>query len=701
MVGEDFTISSLVRPETGPEWIEDNPERCLFRIAGIDRSGRKRVISSREGGASVDSLPKGMELRFDLPDSLQVTVSIKGWENDLFLLELGIQEPGPFDSVERLDFPFVANLANPPENPYLAFPSEQGVLIQDPRSTIFTNPETKSRLYGSYPGTWSMQFIAYGAHGGPGLYLATHDPASQTKRFVMEGQPDGSAAFFVENLLRNPAQPDGVPYPAVVGTYEGTWFDAARIYRRWALKQRWCSRGKVRDGAAPGWLQRTPAWIWNRGRVSSVVPQAIGLSDYLGMPVALDWYWWHGNPYDTMLPEYLPPRDGERAFRSGIEDLHRNGLRAIVYINGRVCDLQSKDWRPGEAVLGEDGQPRTETYCKYTQAPLGVMCPSSDYWRSRLRDITLELVDYGLDGVYLDQIASAPPRLCFSDGHGHHPGGASAWTDGYRELLRDIREEVEDRNPEAMLCSEGCCEAYMDLLDAFLTLSPSYERMGLLRIYGDSWQIIPMFNSVYHEYVVTFGSYSSLTDPPYDELWPPRGELQITDFAPYTDQFDLEIARCLVYGQKPMIANFHVDQTTQAGIGDSLTFFKRVCSLHERLEDQLTRGEYAGSVDLGVPNVRVECVAKGIYTLPGETRTRTRTVPAVLTSSWRSPGGSIAIVLANHSRVSHDLSLDRLGIPDGVEVTLIEPKGTGCHENPVGRRINIKAKQVACLVFPG
>ncbi len=36
---------------------------------------------------------------------------------------------------------------------------------------------------------------------------------------------------------------------------------------------------------------------------------------------------------------------------------------------------------------------------------------------------------------------------------------------------------------------------------------------------GDA-ETIPFFQAVYHPYGITFGSYSSLVTPPYDELWP-------------------------------------------------------------------------------------------------------------------------------------------------------------------------------------
>lgn len=273
-----------------------------------------------------------------------------------------------------------------------------------------------------------------------------------------------------------------------------------------------------------------------------------------------------------------------------------------------------------------------------------------------------------------------------------------AWAKGYRSILQRVRHQTKTKNPEAMLCSEGCCEVYMDLLDGFLTLSPSYERMGLFRSYGDAWEPIPLFNSVYHQSVITFGSYSSMAEPPYDELWPPRGMVDKTDFVKFADQFDMEIARCLVFGQTPMVANFHGNQLDQPRMAKSLGFLRKACILHGSLSEYLTDGEYVGLFSLDVPMVPVACISKGIYTLPGEARTFTRRAPAVLNSSWKASDGSVATVLANHSSQPHSLGLGHLGVRPG-EALLVEPGGR--EPTVVNGSIRIENKHALALIRRG
>ncbi len=701
---DGFGFSSILDRRSEFDWIREPAGPGLWRLTGLTPEGERRVITSGDAGILIlERSRRSTSLGFEGPEGIGIRVGLEAQQRDLLLLRLEMLTMDGLAEVERLDFPCLAGLALPPGDPalsYFAFPFEQGVLVRDPGTTIFANEEANFRLSGTYPGNWSVQFVAYGQHGGPGLYLASYDPLGCVKRFVAERAADGRIVFWVENHLVDPTLPGALPYPLAIGTYEGSWLDAARIYASWASKQSWCSRRELTSGANGRWAQSTPAWIWNRGRAAKVVPSVLKLSDYLGRPVALDWYWWHGNPYDTLLPEYLPPRDGEEAFREAIRRIHRMGSRCIAYINGRCCDLASSHFSSSAAVFKRSGEVEAETYCKYTGARLAVMCPATEYWKSEITSIVSKLVDYGLDGVYIDQVASAPPRLCFSAGHNHPRGGCLAWAEGNRALLSSARAAAKARNPEAMLCSEGCCEVYMDLLDAFLTLSPSFERMGMFRSLGDSWEPIPMFNSVYHQFVVTFGSYASLGNPPYDELWPPRTSADEADLSRFTDQFDLEVARCLVFGQKPMIANFEPGQLKRAKMKRSLDFFREVCMLHERLEDHLVRGRYLGSPEVSAPPFKVRCFSKGIYTLPGQSRTTVRTVPSILASAWEAPDGSVAVVLANISPRLHRVQLDlsKFGVTSDARLLRIEPRG-GAHPGRQlsGRRITVRGKHVVGL----
>ena len=88
--------------------------------------------------------------------------------------------------------------------------------------------------------------------------------------------------------------------------------------------------------------------MWNRGGAEEVIAPVERLRrDLPGLRLALDWYWWHSNPYDTNYPFFWPPREGEEAFRAVAERLRRQGIHAQVYVNGVCWDMDAPTWEEG------------------------------------------------------------------------------------------------------------------------------------------------------------------------------------------------------------------------------------------------------------------------------------------------------------------------------------------------------------------
>src|SRR5256714_9696240 len=109
---------------------------------------------------------------------------------------------------------------------------------------------------------------------------------------------------------------------------------------------------------------------------------------------------------------------------------------------------------------------------------------------------------------------------CWDSTHGHPVGGGNYWMGGFRALAAQIRATAQRRGGRpVLLAGEGAGEAWLPELDVMLTLQVSQERYTDP---GSGWEPIPFFQAVYHAYGVTYGSYSSLVMPPYDELWPPQ-----------------------------------------------------------------------------------------------------------------------------------------------------------------------------------
>jgi hypothetical protein len=80
--------------------------------------------------------------------------------------------------------------------------------------------------------------------------------------------------------------------------------------------------------------------------------------------------------------------------------------------------------------------------------------PADDYWQSLFIDIAKELRQAGVDGLYIDQLASYYPQPCFSRAGGDSAG--TGWADGGRKLFSDVAEAL---GPDTAIFSESNAEA--------------------------------------------------------------------------------------------------------------------------------------------------------------------------------------------------------------------------------------------------
>jgi hypothetical protein len=216
---------------------------------------------------------------------------------------------------------------------------------------------------------------------------------------------------------------------------------------------------------------------------------------------------------------------------------------------------------------------------------------------------------------------------------------------GFEALAGDIRRRARS-GPELLLAGEGAGEAWLPSLDVMLTLQVSQERYSNP---AGGWEPIPMFQAAYHAYGITYGSYSSLTMPPYDDLWPdstaPAEPLELLDPA-FQRQFYLEQARSFVWGLQPTIANFlpsHLDVRAR-----ETAYMMRLARVRARALDWLLHGTFLRPPALDVPDVDVRLSRVSIYAAQrsGPQVSEGR-YPAAMAGAWRAPDGSVAVAVAS------------------------------------------------------
>ena len=563
-------------------------------------------------------------------------------------------------ALRNIRFPRVFGLRQQP-NERLAVPAWLGQQTADPRGLLRGRDGRGRRFAWTYPGSLAVQCLAYYGDGGDGLYAASDDTAAQRKTFAFWGSTGDKVHF--ETILYPENEATGedcyvLPYHVLLGTFQGDWITAAERYRAWATQQRWAKQSRLQRGLVPDWVLDTSAWIWNRGRSSEVLVPAAAFQKRLGLPVSVFWHWWHGCPYDIGFPEYLPPREGTEAFRQAAARAHDDGVRFMVYMNQRAWGMSTRSWKEEGAeqfaVKEPDGKVRPEVYNIFTKQALASMCLATSFWRNKYAGLAEQAFkDLGVDGIYMDQACSH--RACYDPNHGHPLGGGDSWMEGFRTLSNDIRKRC-NADRRIVLAGEGCGEAWLPYLDLMLTLQVSRERYSSP---ADSWEVIPFFQAVYHPYAVTYGSYSSLTMPPYDELWPsefaPEEPLALLDRR-YSRQFYLEQARAFVWGQQPALANFrpeHLDQRPE-----ETEYVMRLARVRSRATKYLLHGEFLRPPELNVPEVTSDFSRLSIYAGQRSRLTFSqKRHPLAVAGAWRATDGDVAIALASVSDRPLPLSL--------------------------------------------
>lgn len=538
--------------------------------------------------------------------------------------------------VMRADFPIIPNVKQE-KGLKLAAPAGWGV-------------EYSMRPGVGYGGTYpscsaAMQFVAFYSKGR-GLYIAAHDPNANHKHLSAHAREDG-VGFTMANYPAIPEKSGGtfkLPYEFAVGVFDGDYWDAAQIYSKWTFTTKWGSAGPVSKRPIPKWVKETDLWLRPDGSAEQNVEVTKKALAYFDVPTSLHWYRWHVIPYDTLYPEYFPPLPG---FAEGIREVQEAGTRVMPYINGRLCDPNSKTWNEEggskSAARQENGQPYTEVYG--SKVPLNAMCPYTRQWQDKVSGLVKRMFsELGVNGVYVDQIGAAYPVQCFDPEHGHPVGGGDFWYRGYRKLLDKTRKLVpKDR----MITTEENAECWLDQFDALLLVNtPIGEH-----------PIIPLWQAVYSGRVVNFGF-----------LYYPATDLQ------RTLPFNLKTARCFIFGSQLgwiQPAVIMADENR-----DEAEYLRTLARTRRFAHQFVTYGRFLGLVTPTGDNPGLTVEGSGSFS--GSYKIET---PSVIGSAWQAEDGALGVLLANVSdkerEVEVHLPLIRSGITasEGFTIERFGPDG--------------------------
>ncbi len=440
-------------------------------------------------------------------------------------------------TIENIHFPTIVGMdqiSNEEDGDYLVLPSWSGILFKNP----IRNMKKGGSIGADYPsGFLNMQFIAYySSNPRSGLYLANYDETgAYLKRFSFSSSPIDNNIWLVNthiiSLSGNQSRVS-LPYRVVLGIFSGDWYDVAQIYKEWASKQ-WWARGNLTIGKdTPMWLKKsgvvidffTRYWarnssVWN-GPYSNMPPTAEAFRAFYNATPILWWRGWEKNGFGMTPPDYLPPSEGWSSFDSAVQGAHYNGGRVMVPVPSILTySFNASGWQEAVNYAPRDrwGNLYTQTWYIHNNSGIvveqvGFIMAPTDFWLNKILNISLELVNHGIDVVQLD--GGPPPP--FINYHGDLPrGGGDWWAREYMRIYHTVREEVKRANSEATIGSEWLVESFIPYIDlgcdeAIGGLDPTGIASGVF--YNSTLNsYIPLWQAVYHEHMLLY-SFISIID---------------------------------------------------------------------------------------------------------------------------------------------------------------------------------------------
>ncbi len=517
-----------------------------------------------------------------------------------------------------------------------------------------------------------FQFVALLDDEIGGWYVDARDPLAGSKSayaYCRVGLADPHARIGVRASVaqsRATTAASSLPWKGLIRPFRGGWWDAARIYRPWALSQGWAKAAAARRGA-PGFrrLRDVCFWAWNRGGCDAVSRPLEKFAADSGVPCALHWDWWHRYPKDVGYPVYWPPYEGAEKFRETVARLKRANCYSMVYVNGMSRDLDDPSWAADagerEAQYAHDGTIRGTHWNPHTLEPhrLATVCGEGRNFQASILKTISTLAGAGLDAVYLDQVSCAAARPCWSPHHAHPKGDASASLEGYHRYLREARRQ----NPSLQLGSEEVSEAFLPDFDVFISLfGTSYERCGQGVL--PEFEAVPAWNAIYHGLAAVFGTYLLVDGiPPWDERWPAerrwRADQEQDWRRLFPDQFAVEFSRTVAWGNQPSVHALSMNHVTNAAFAAEYAFMLDAARFYRDHRDFLFDGEMLAPGRLECATREVRFQRRGIYSPAGKYETATQpALPVVFHSVWRNASGEAAAVLVNWSRERQRFALD-------------------------------------------
>ena len=304
------------------------------------------------------------------------------------------------------------------------------------------------------------------------------------------------------------------------------WYDAADLYKSWAVKQRWCRAPLLRRADVPALYKQAPAFLWferkwladpEKLKAFLQVAKRDSFGDAPAIAAIVGWEkWaaWCGPDYTPFFPTDEIAVDELKAMRAA-------GVRPFLWPSTFNYALK---WRMPDYETGKRANPndpftfdhtadflregldkiatrkKDGSYDRHvewmgaggTQATLCLGCPETTDWF--IRSSVDPLMRRGATLLQYDQFNICTSTECWNKDHPHCLKTGSWRTACARRNLDIVTAAIRAYDPEGIIAFEGPNEQFVDKL--------AVQDTRDCRFFDGDWAHV--FTYLYHEYVTPF-----------------------------------------------------------------------------------------------------------------------------------------------------------------------------------------------------
>ena len=592
-----------------------------------DRSACRGKKLTKDGNAAVIEL-RGYDLPGE-PNAVDVTATVTLPDGESYAeWRIKVASRSAKWGLDTTKYPCLRRVAKPGEADVLLPHAGLGARLL---RKFDGNARNLACAWGEYEYPSYYPMVTAYMIGDAGMVVYPDDPDARVKK-LWANNLDCWFETPVENAGLAGKAAEGPGYAVRTEVFCGDWWKAAQAYRRWALRQKWCAKGRIADRADyPKTMSEPSLWYCHYwwGAQGFTIFFARIKREAPDVKLGVRWYDW-SLPGFGVYPEAFPAKAGVDEAGRGVGDL---GYTLMPYLNARIWDsiLLSYDYAKKDMCLRADGTPFTEQWGRAgtkgirRRRDYGIMCPGQKDWQNVLAKLTKgALEETHATALYYDQLGCAAPRGCRNPAHGHPLGGGRWWADGNREILRQAHAYLSPKG--FAVATEGTAECYMDDCDGFLAVTaPTVED-------------VPFYAAVYSGYTIYFGS---------------RAPTRIEPKKAYP-----LMARDFVWG----FANGTSDDWRGKGIpGENCDAMLQFARARQKYADYLVLGTILG--DLKPLDPLPEVAFTAWNDLHGRRFPAEGKMPAVIGAWWRDTADkTVALVAVN---VSDTPQTVRFSVPEG------------------------------------